>query len=333
MDKGKKKGFFFKKKEKKPVFVQTEQEVGQELTEPSVEEIPKEVAEAKPAQKFQRKRRMVEKEEEASVEEVKAAVSKSIFKKDISDKKERDLLGKKKNTSGSMFSTGSSEEVDDTVMGLSQEIADAFGIKTDTNGESIYDFEENQQEERKDTTFAMFAPLDNKEEKEESEEQTEQENEDFPFPVNLEKESEPKTDVLKRLKEVTLQYQEREDFCESGFCEFETKENSLDIIKTDNGFLFANRNIFVNGVRQFWDRTFEVRIPKGAVVEVGTGVSMKVPQGVRTEIQGVPDLEAKHSLRFTGSSVRGEVTAFFQAGEAAYLSKIGRVIQCQFVGG
>ncbi len=326
----KKKGFFlFGKKEKK----------AGEVAEQEVEEKKEEVVSALPAQKFQRKRRIVETQEEVSVEEVKEAVSKSIFKKDISDKDEKDLLDKKKLADTSaVFHMGLKEESEDTVMGLSQEIADAFGIQTSDRGESLYEYQEKQEMEKKSqkNEFSMFDTSWKPEEKTseiETEESTEEERAAEEETLPLTEEQRNKRDVLARLKEVTALYKENPVFCENGFCELETAEDSLYVVKTERGLLFSNYRVFVDGVLQFWDKTFEVKISKGAQVEVETGVHLKIPQGVKAELCSVKELEEKHALHFLGGSIEGEVVAFFQAGEGAYLSKIGRIVQCQFVGG
>lgn len=343
MNKEKKPSFFhFGKKEKK-IDARKEKEGIEAEIEQEVEEIPEEVASASPAQKFQRKRRLVEKQEEASIEEVKEAVSKSIFKKDITDKDGRDLLGKQKATGGgTVFHMGSKEEVENMVMGLSQEIADAFGVQTVEGGESLYEYQERVSEEKRqaESDFSLFDTTWKPEEKlSESEEETEETNTEETntegkaemFAPSVE-ETKNQRDVLKRLQEVTALYQESQGFCEKGFCEIETVEDSVQVVKTEKGLLFSNYRVFVDGVQQLWDTMFEVKLPKGSQVEVATGVCLKVPQGVQAELCGIAELEEKHALRFLGGSTGGEVVAFFQADEGAYVSKIGRIVQCQFVG-
>ena len=78
--------------------------------------------------KFRRKHRKVEKEDTATVEEVKAAATKSFFKSDVNEKKEKDFLAKSAEEVGIMASLEDSEDAND-MLEVSKEIADIFDLK------------------------------------------------------------------------------------------------------------------------------------------------------------------------------------------------------------
>lgn len=301
------------KKEKRSWFKKKEKPVVQE---PAVENEGTEEIKG-----FQRKKRIVEEEKTATVEEVKEVVKPSIFKMKADGVREYDYLEQRKEVSRALYqdSDHEDEEEADTLV-IAQEIADAFEIKN-------YRTEESE-------SIPIFEV---EEEPEPEPEEPEPEPESEPESVRIDRSGE---DVLERLKADTEDYRNRVQVTNGEYCDVVYSTKSVPKVVTSDGKMkLANHRVFVNGKEQHWDYLYEMKVPKGSRVDVDTGVGVVLPTGASIELAVAESTLAKYSLRvskesktvFSRQEAVDPLIVSFVAEEGAYLSKIGRVVECQIV--
>lgn len=280
-----------------------------------------------------RRIRLAEEVKTATIEEVNDVIKSSIFAEPEITELERDYIIPAEGVE-SGFLTGQPEDEfngrEIQPLRLSKEIADAFGI------DSVV---EPAITDEGDGGIAIFAPAEEQAEEplelveEQDEEQTE-------FSEEAEKER-PGTggiDVLERLATVSDEYFSSHGFTENDKCGLVYADESVDsvVIAENLNIQLPTYKVYVDGMLQEWDNVFEVKIPAGSLVEVETGVTMSVPGQVRVKLVAADCLMDKYSLEcVNGGMVLSEdelkepVVMSFQACEGAYLSKTGRVVECQ----
>lgn len=285
--------------------------------------VPKEAASSPAVHK--RRIRLAEEEKTATAEDVNEAVKTSIFAGPESYELDRDyIIPTEGSTEGFLAGYSDYDEyggVEEKPLKLAKEIADAFGIKEIIEPDEL---------EETPSIFAM------------SEEEPEDELEEEPV---AEPEEEPAiepeegaVDVLGRLVEVSSVYFSGHTFAGEGKCILVYSDESVDsiIITEDLNIQLPTYRVYVNGRLQEWDRLFEVKIPAGSLVEVETGVRLSVPGLVKVKLSASEDLMDKYSLEhidddriLSEDELKEPVVMSFRACEGAYLSKVGRVIECQ----
>jgi hypothetical protein len=108
------------------------------------------------------------------------------------------------------------------------------------------------------------------------------------------------------------------------------------VFKGDGYLSLANYRIYTHDVKENWDELFEVKARKGDFFEVETGVALIIPEGYLLEISVSKYSKEKYSIDFD-TVVLDNVEAAkpiilnVKAEEGAYLSRIGRVIECRLV--
>lgn len=285
-----------------------------------------------------RRIRLAEEVKTATMEEVNDVIKSSIFAEPEITELERDYIIPAEGVE-SGFLTGQPEDEfngrEIQPLRLSKEIADAFGI------DSVV---EPAITDEGDGGIAIFAPAEEQAEEEQAEEPLElveeQDEEQTEFSEEAEKER-PGTggiDVLERLATVSDEYFSSHGFTENDKCGLVYADESVDsvVIAENLNIQLPTYKVYVDGMLQEWDNVFEVKIPAGSLVEVETGVTMSVPGQVRVKLVAADCLMDKYSLEcVNGGRVLSEdelkepVVMSFQACEGAYLSKTGRVVECQ----
>ncbi len=285
-----------------------------------------------------RRIRLAEEVKTATMKEVNDVIKSSIFAEPEITELERDYIIPAEGVE-SGFLTGQPEDEfngrEIQPLRLSKEIADAFGI------DSVV---EPAITDEGDGGIAIFAPAEEQAEEEQAEEPLElveeQDEEQAEFLEEAEKEQ-TRTggiDVLVRLATVSDEYFNSRVFVESGKCGLVYADESVDsvVIAENLNIQMPTYKVYVDGMLQEWDNVFEVKIPAGSLVEVETGVTMSVSGQVRVRLVAADCLMDKYCLEcVNGDRVLSEdelkepVVMSFQACEGAYLSKTGRVVECQ----
>ncbi len=285
-----------------------------------------------------RRIRLAEEVKTATMEEVNDVIKSSIFAEPEITELERDYIIPAEGVE-SGFLTGQPEDEfngrEIQPLRLSKEIADAFGI------DSVV---EPAITDEGDGGIAIFAPAEEQAEEEQAEEPLElveeQEEGQAEFLEEAEK-KQPGTggiDVLERLATVSDEYFSSHGFTENDKCGLVYADESVDsvVIAENLNIQLPTYKVYVDGMLQEWDNVFEVKIPAGSLVEVETGVTMSVPGQVRVKLVAADCLMDKYSLecvnggRFLSEDeLKEPVVMSFQACEGAYLSKTGRVVECQ----
>lgn len=301
---------------------------------------------------FKRRSRVKEEEKVATAAEVKEVIKPSIFGIKAESEKEYDYLEKKASVQGSLYQDDALEDTaTETKVQAIKKIADAFEftnyeeIDDPTERVSLFDFGEEPEPE---DPFAALTEEESgaeesEEESEESEEQKEPEEQE-----ELEEQEEPAhkkldrsgLDVLERLKVDTEDFRKRSGAGGEEYCCLDYANDSVpDVVSEGGKMKLPTYRVYVNGVEKQWDRLFEVKVPAGAVVEVETGVSLTIPKDASLELQIEDSTLEKYNLRmpnhckttFSSTEVLDPLVVSFIAREGAYLSKVGRVIECQIV--
>lgn len=272
------------------------------------------------------------------MEEVNDVIKSSIFAEPEITELERDYIIPAEGVE-SGFLTGQPEDEfngrEIQPLRLSKEIAEAFGI------DSVV---EPAITDEGDGGMAIFAPAGGQAEEEQAEEpvelveEPEEEQPEFSEEAEKEQTGTGGIDVLSRLAVVSDEYFNSRVFVESGKCGLVYADESVDsvVIAENLNIQLPTYKVYVDGMLQEWDNVFEVKIPAGSLVEVETGVTMSVPGQVRVRLVAADCLMDKYSLEcVNGGRVLSEdelkepVVMSFQACEGAYLSKTGRVVECQ----
>lgn len=314
-----------KEKEKKPLFnfkKNKEQEEPLASPEEEISDVPK---------RFQRRRRILEVQEEAAVEEVAKADGSSIFKRQVVDREEHDLLAKKKSDNGKGVTDYSEHQgEEEIVLQLSKDIADAFGLETMLgNGESLFTVkEEHGKGEEGNSDFSLWSASTVRKPREDKKITVDLTKPNVEGKLPVESETAGK-DVLACLKGTAETYGKLSG--SSDYADIIRRDGVPEVAERGNLFVFANYKVFVDGIERSWDKSFEIKVPCGSIVELDTGVEIKVPENVSVVVAGVPELEAKYALKLLDSSVANSITARFVAKQGAYLSKIGRVLECSLI--
>lgn len=282
--------------------------------------------------------RLAEEVKTATMEEVNDVIKSSIFAEPEITELERDYIIPAEGVE-SGFLTGQPEDEfngrEIQPLRLSKEIADAFGIDRVVEP-AITD--------EGDGGMAIFAPAGGQAEEEQAEEpvelveEPEEEQPEFSEEAEKEQTGTGGIDVLSRLAVVSDEYFNSRVFVESGKCGLVYADESVDsvVIAENLNIQLPTYKVYVDGMLQEWDNVFEVKIPAGSLVEVETGVTMSVPGQVRVRLVAADCLMDKYSLEcVNGGRVLSEdelkepVVMSFQACDGAYLSKTGRVVECQ----
>lgn len=296
---------------------------------------------------FKRRSRVKEEEKVATAAEVKEVIKPSIFGIKAESEKEYDYLEKKASVQGSLYQDDALEDTaTETKVQAIKKIADAFEftnyeeIDDPTERVSLFDFDGEPEPED------PFAALT--EEESEEQESGEQESEQEELEEQESEQEEPAhkkldrsgLDVLERLKVDTEDFRKRSGVGGEEYCCLDYANDSVpDVVSEGGKMKLPTYRVYVNGVEKQWDRLFEVKVPAGAVVEVETGVSLTIPKDASLELQIEDSTLEKYNLRmpnhckttFSSTEVLDPLVVSFIAREGAYLSKVGRVIECQIV--
>lgn len=283
------------------------------------------VNEPKPHTVYKRKKRKEEKIKTATVDEVKEVVRPPIFKEPVETAKEKDYLEAETVVNDALYQDKDhDDEAEEDVLELSKTIADAFGLRNyREKSESAPLFDVDEQDE----VVEAVEPI--------SEEVEETESVVTPW-IDTRK----GIDVLQRLSEDTAEYQSRSVPCDSEFCELLYKDRQVPRVVTESGRLkLASYRVYVNGVEQDWDRLYEIKVPKGSRIDVETGVGIVLPKYATLVVEIAESTLAKFSLKqevnskkqYSACEALDPIVVSFIAEEGAYLSKIGRVVECQVV--
>lgn len=114
-------------------------------------------------------------------------------------------------------------------------------------------------------------------------------------------------------------------------------DSDAEDVETEDGkFLLANNKVFVNGKLACWDDLFEVKVPAGTKVEIETGIGFGIPSGCRLGIGCSEEASSKFYFRSAYYEVDScdasdSIIVTLEALEGAYLSKVGRLIECQVI--
>ena len=108
------------------------------------------------------------------------------------------------------------------------------------------------------------------------------------------------------------------------------------VLNLNNALQIANYRVYVNGRLCEWDELYEIKFRKGSKIELETGVSFRIPEGYCLEFSISEENQNKFSVnmqptRLSAKEARQQVILWLNALEGAYLSKIGRVIECRVV--
>lgn len=272
----------------------------------------------------------------ATAEEAEAVVRTSIFTTPGKPEFEKDYVQPTKVTAKSFLEGQPDydelENGKETPLELKKEIADAFGIESlaepcTEDVPSIFMFPGEEQDEEP-LTGGILA-----EEKPLAREKPLEEEIPLAGPDGT-----GTVDVLGKLAAVSDMYFNSKVFAGSDKCILYYADESVDsvVISEDSAVLLPVYRVYVNGKLQKWDRLFEIKIPAGSLVEVETGVKITVPGSVHVRLAAVDDLKCKYSLESVGDSrilsgneLKEPLVMSFRACEGAYLSKAGRVVECQ----
>lgn len=283
-----------------------------------------------------RRVRLAGKVKTATAEEAEAVVRTSIFTTPGKPEFEKDYVQPTKVTAKSFLEGQPDydelENGKETPLELKKEIADAFGIESSAESctedvPSIFMFLGEEQDEE---PLAEGMPV---EEEPLAREELLAEKEPLAGQAGT-----GTVDVLGRLAAVSDMYFNGKVFAESDKCILYYADESVDsvVISEDSAVLLPVYRVYVNGKLQKWDRLFEIKIPAGSLVEVETGVKITVPGSVHVRLVAVDDLKCKYSLESVGDSrilsrneLKEPLVMSFRACEGAYLSKAGRVVECQ----
>ena len=301
---------------------------------------------------FKRRSRVKEEEKVATAAEVKEVIKPSIFGIKAESEKEYDYLEKKASVQGSLYQDDALEDTaTETKVQAIKKIADAFEF---TNYEEIDDPTERVSlfdlggESEPEDPFAALTEEESGAEESEEEESEESEEKEPEEPEESEEQEEPAhekldrsgLDVLERLKVDTEDFRKRSGAGGEEYCCLDYANDSVpDVVSEGGKMKLPTYRVYVNGVEKQWDRLFEVKVPAGAVVEVETGVSLTIPRDASLELQIEDSTLEKYNLRmpnhckttFSSTEVLDPLVVSFIAREGAYLSKVGRVIECQIV--
>lgn len=281
-----------------------------------------------------RRIRLAEEVKTATMEEVNNVIKSSIFAEPEITEFERDYIIPAEGVE-SGFLTGQPEDEfngnEIQPLRLSKEIAEAFGI------DSVV---ETAITDEGDGGMAIFTPVEEQAEfsEEQAEVLTKEEQPEFSEEAEKEQAETSGIDVLGRLATVSDEYFNSRVFVESDKCGLVYADESVDsvVIAENLNIQLPTYKVYVDGMLQEWDNVFEVKIPTGSLVEVETGVTMSVPGQVRVKLVAADCLMDKYALKcVNGDRVLSEdelkepVVMSFQAYDGAYLSKTGRVVECQ----
>ena len=296
------------------------------------------VSEPKTHNVYKRKKRKEENVKTATVDEVEEVTRPPIFKEHVETAKERDYLETEVIVNDALYQDKDhDDEAEEDVLELSKTIADAFGLKNyREKGESapLFDVDEPGEVEAETESLDEDSPESAEAEIAEAE-GAETESVVTPW-IDTRK----GMDVLQRLSEDTTEYQSRSAECDNDFCELLYRDKKVPKAVTESGKLkLASYRVYVNGVEQDWDRLYEIKVPKGSRIDVETGVGVVLPKSATLVVEVADSTLAKFSLKQDSTSKKqysscealDPIIASFIAEEGAYLSKIGRVVECQVV--
>lgn len=114
-------------------------------------------------------------------------------------------------------------------------------------------------------------------------------------------------------------------------------DSDAEDVETEDGkFLLANNKVFVNGKLACWDDLFEVKVPAGTKVEIETGIGFGIPSGCRLGIGCSEESSNKFYFKpvhyeVDSCAASDSIIVTLEALEGAYLSKVGRLIECQVI--
>lgn len=81
-------------------------------------------------------------------------------------------------------------------------------------------------------------------------------------------------------------------------------EQNLQALQDGSGrFYLPNVNVYKCGIREEWNSVHEIRVSKGAIVELDFGMSILVPNGFAVELRETPECREKYGLSVVGSAL------------------------------
>jgi len=141
--------------------------------------------------------------------------------------------------------------------------------------------------------------------------------------------------ILKRLREKTRWYFHREVGSSDSVDLIYYDECDLVPKLEDGKFLLGSNKVYVNGELQHWDDVFEIKCMAGSVVEIETGVGFSIPPFCKLNVvcNSMADIHYFDPVEFDLDGHRASEPQVVRlvAKEGAYLSKMGRMIECQVV--
>lgn len=292
--------------------------------------------------KYQRKKRLVEKDKEADAKKEKVVVSNDFFRGVDNEHKEYDYIAKAAEEDNGTIENDDSGYGDVEALVLLNNIADAFGI----NNIKIEEEEEPESELKavleEESVFGQEAIEEVAQEvKQESESAFSQEAVEEKVEQNTVVQNYVDTDVLDKLSKTTERYfwykktlSNDDEFS----VEYSNDKVPSASVTNNKGLLLATYRVYVDGVLVTWDDMYEVKIPEGSIVDVETGTYFIIPQSIKISVKGTPDVLEKYSLKFIGPlepldccNAGETIIARFKAEDYAYLSKIGRAVECRII--
>lgn len=141
--------------------------------------------------------------------------------------------------------------------------------------------------------------------------------------------------ILKRIREKTKWYFHREVGSADSVNLIYYDECDLVPKLEDGKFFLGSNKVYVNGELQHWDDVFEIKCMAGSVVEIETGIGFSIPPFCKLNVV-CNSMAAVHYFDPVEFDLDGQRASEPQvvrlvAREGAYLSKMGRMIECQVV--
>lgn len=142
--------------------------------------------------------------------------------------------------------------------------------------------------------------------------------------------------VLGRLAEITRGYNACRQTDKDKF-QIIYYEDSVKAAKVSDGIIsLSNNKVYVDGRLSEWDDCFEIKVKAGSQVEIETGIGFSIPEGCRLEVCCSRKQAEKYyfkpsSILLDSRDAIEPLVVSLSALEGAYLSKIGRIIECQIV--
>lgn len=113
-------------------------------------------------------------------------------------------------------------------------------------------------------------------------------------------------------------------------------EDVAGVSSVEGKLILPTTQVYVNGKMRDWDEIFEIKVHDNETLEVDTGVCLSVPDGFGVEVSISDENREKYSVDVdtTMLSAKEAMSGVFVKllpRNGAYVSKLGRFIECQLV--